>query len=126
MLRSCDRGSFWPVARKWLIAGKSTRPLCCEQRRGPHTEKVAMTLEQIKREIRNLNPSDRIELCRWLDFDTATDYSSGIGADRSREIRRTLNQIFKTNALPASRESDQVAGGSLHAEKDYRFPGRAA
>jgi len=72
-----------------------------------------MTLEQIKREIRNLNSSDRIELCRWLDYETATDCSSGIGADRSRQIRRALKQIFKTNALPTSRESDQVAGASL-------------
>jgi hypothetical protein len=84
-----------------------------------------MTLKQIKREIRNLNPRERIELCRWLDYETATDCSWGIGADRSREIRRTLNQIFKTNTL-ASRESDQVAGASLHAQKDGRFPGKAA
>jgi hypothetical protein len=85
-----------------------------------------MTLEQIKREIRNLNPRDRIELCRWLDYETATDYSSAIGADRSREIRRTLKQILKTNALATSRESDQVPGTSLHAQKNFRFPGRAA
>jgi hypothetical protein len=84
-----------------------------------------MTLEQIKSEIRCLNLSDRMELCRWLDCETATDCSSGIGADRSREIRRTLNQIFKTNGLPASRESGQVASASLHTQKNYRHPGRA-
>jgi hypothetical protein len=85
-----------------------------------------MTVEQIKREIRNLNPNDRIELCRWLDYETATDCSSGIGADRSRQIRRTLKQILKTNALPTSFESDQGAGGSLHGQRNFRLPGKAA
>jgi hypothetical protein len=77
-----------------------------------------MTLEQIKSEIRCLNLSDRMELCRWLDCETATDCGSGIGAERAREIRRMLNQIFKTNALSASREPHQVAGASSHAPKE--------
>jgi hypothetical protein len=78
-----------------------------------------MTLEQIKSEIRSLNPRDKIELCRWLDYETATDCSSSnlssrIGADRSREIRHMIIQTVKTNALPTSGEPDQVAGASLH------------
>jgi hypothetical protein len=90
-----------------------------------------MTLEEIKRQIRSLKPSDMIELYRWLDYEIATDCSSGvlssrIGADRSREIRHMINQVVKINVLPTSREPDPVASASLHSQKKYRFPGRAA
>lgn len=85
-----------------------------------------MTLEQIKSEIRNLNPSDRIELCRWLDYETATDCSSMIGADRSREIRRTINQTIKAYVLSTSRELGQAAGASFHVQKNFNLPGKVA
>jgi hypothetical protein len=116
---------------KSLLADKSTRSLCCEQDPGPVPKKVTMTLEQIKREIRSLNPNDMIELCRWLDYEIATDCSSSIlssriGADRSREIRHRINQVVKINLLPASREPDQGTGASLRSQKNHRIPGRAA
>jgi len=54
-----------------------------------------MTLEQIKDEIRSLKSSERIELYRWLDYDVATDFRSRIGADRSLEIRHSIEQNMK-------------------------------
>jgi hypothetical protein len=90
-----------------------------------------MTLEQIKAEIRNLDPRDKIELCKWLDYETATDCSSSIlssriGADRSREIRHMIIQTIKTNVPPTSREPGQATGVSLHVRNDFRLPGRVA
>jgi hypothetical protein len=85
-----------------------------------------MTLEQIKSEIRSLNPIDRMELCRWLDYETTTDSSSGIGADRSREIRRTIHQTVKTNALTSLGENGRATSASLHVPKNLHPPGKVA
>ena len=66
-----------------------------------------MTLRQIQSGIRSLNPGERIELYRWLDYEMAADFCSGdccsrIGVERAREIRRAIDHPNAINTLPAS------------------------
>ena len=80
---------------------KSTRCLGCE------LWPVTMTLRQIQSGIRSLNPGERIELYRWLDYEMAgqfcsEDCCSRIGVERAREIRGAIDQPDAINALPAS------------------------
>ena len=80
---------------------KSTRCPGCE------LWPVTMTLRQIQSGIRRLNPEERIELYRWLDYEMAADFCSGdccsrIGVERAREIRRAIDRPNAINALPAS------------------------
>jgi hypothetical protein len=40
--------------------------------------------EWIKDEIRKLNRTDKIEICRWLDEEAASDLRARIGVPRNR------------------------------------------
>ena len=61
-----------------------------------------MTLAQIKDGIRNLRPSERIELYRWFDYVVVADYGiatnfcSRIGMDRSLKMRDEMEQTMKS------------------------------
>jgi hypothetical protein len=62
-----------------------------------------MTLRKIQSEIRRLNPGERIELYRWLDYEMAADFCSGdccsrIGVERAREIRREIEDKAQVDA----------------------------
>jgi hypothetical protein len=66
-----------------------------------------MTLRQIQSGIRSLNPGERVELYRWLDYEMAADFCSGdccsrIGVERAREIRRAIDQPSAIGALSVS------------------------
>jgi hypothetical protein len=61
-----------------------------------------MNVAQIKEEIRKLNRTDKIEICRWIDRE-ATDDISRIGMARSIEIRQEFEQICKTKTGPERR-----------------------
>jgi hypothetical protein len=75
-----------------------------------------MTLEQIKDGIRNLRPSERIELYRWFDYvvvadcGVATNFCSRIGMDRSFEIREAMEQTMKSI----------LTKGCLHRERQLK------
>ena len=75
-----------------------------------------MTLEQIKDGIRNLRPSERIELYRWFDYvvvadcGVATNLCSRIGMDRSFEIREAMEQTIKSI----------LTKGCLHRERQLK------
>jgi hypothetical protein len=70
--------------------------------RKPVSGRVVMTLEQIKDGIRNLRPSERIELYRWFDYVVVADYGMGtnfcsrIGLDRSLKMRDEMEQTMKS------------------------------
>jgi hypothetical protein len=49
-------------------------------------------LEQIKDEIRKLSRTDKIEIYKWLDDETAANLLPRIGAYRSLQIRREIEQ----------------------------------
>jgi hypothetical protein len=73
-----------------------------------------MTLEQIKDEIRNLRPSERIEPYKWFDYMVLADYAAGanfcsrIGVNRSLElsdaIEQTMTSILTKGCLHRERE----------------------
>ena len=63
-----------------------------------------MKLEQIKDEIRKLSRTDKIEIYRWLDDETAADLLPRIGANRSLEIRQEIEQKCRV----PNRKSDDV------------------
>ena len=76
-----------------------------------------MTLEQIKDGIRNLRPSERIELYRWFDYvvvtdyPVATDFCSRIGMDRSLKIHDAMEQSIKSI----------LTKGCLHRESELKL-----
>jgi hypothetical protein len=84
--------------------------------RDPVSGRVVMTLEQIKDGIRNLRPSERIELYRWFDYvvvadcGVATNLCSRIGMDRSFEIREAMEQTMKSI----------LTKGCLHRERQLK------
>jgi hypothetical protein len=43
----------------------------------------AIDIEQIKDEIRKLNPADKAEICRWIDHEAAVDLLFRIGMSRN-------------------------------------------
>jgi len=51
-----------------------------------------MNVGEIKDEIRKLSRTDKIEIYRWLDDETAADLLPRIGANRSLEIRQEIEQ----------------------------------
>jgi hypothetical protein len=51
-----------------------------------------MNVVEIKDEIRKLSRTDKIEIYRWLDDETAADLLPRIGANRSLEIRQEIEQ----------------------------------
>ena len=53
-----------------------------------------MNVGEIKDEIRKLSRTDKIEIYRWLDDETAADLLPRIGANRSLEIRQEIEQKF--------------------------------
>jgi plasmid stabilization system protein ParE len=62
-----------------------------------------MTLRKIQSGILNLNPGERIELYRWLDYEMAADFCSGdccsrIGVERARQIRREIEDKVQVDA----------------------------
>jgi hypothetical protein len=88
-----------------------------------------MTLEQIMSEIRRLSPSERIELCRWLDYETAADHSSNdfcsrIGAVRSGEIRNALNEAIKPTLPATSLRTASDSRAAARVQKTLSLPGR--
>ena len=54
-----------------------------------------MTVEEIKDEIRTLSRDEKIEIYTWLDHGVMAEFSSRIGADRSRAIRQEIEQRCK-------------------------------
>jgi hypothetical protein len=48
------------------------------------SRKQVMNAEQIKEEIRKLNRTDKIEICRWIDQEAASDLLARIGVPRNR------------------------------------------
>jgi hypothetical protein len=89
-----------------------------------------MTVEQIKSQIRTLDPTDRIELCRWLDHEIAAECSSSdgysrIGSDRSLEIRRQMNETTKISGQPKSRLPGPGARAADLLQKNLSLPGNA-
>jgi hypothetical protein len=58
-----------------------------------------MNPEQIKDEIRKLNSCERIGLYRWINEEIAGP--PGIGADRSLQIRKEIEGIWKAGDLKA-------------------------
>jgi hypothetical protein len=61
-----------------------------------------MNVAQIKDEIRKLNRTDKIEICRWIDREV-TDDISRIGMARSIQIRQEFEQICKAITGPERR-----------------------
>ena len=51
-----------------------------------------MNVGENKDEIRKLSRTDKIEIYRWLDDETAADLLPRIGANRSLEIRQEIEQ----------------------------------
>ena len=51
-----------------------------------------MNVGEIKDEIRKLSGTDKVEIYRWLDDETAADILSRIGANRSLESRQEIEQ----------------------------------
>ena len=51
-----------------------------------------MNVGEIKDEIRKLSRTDKVEIYRWLDDETAADLLSRIGANRSLESRQEIEQ----------------------------------
>ena len=43
-----------------------------------------MSAEEIKGEIRKLNRAEKIEICRWIDQEAASDLLDRIGMPRNR------------------------------------------
>jgi hypothetical protein len=58
-----------------------------------------MNVAQIKDEIRKLNRTDEIEICRWVDREVRDDISR-IGMARSIQIRQEFEQICKAITGP--------------------------
>jgi len=58
-------------------------------------EKIVMTVEEIKDEIRTLSRGEKIEIYRLLDYGVVAEFSSRIGADRSLAIRQEIEQKWK-------------------------------
>jgi hypothetical protein len=70
-----------------------------------------MTLEQIKDEIRNLGPSEKVELYKWFDYASAADLCSNglcsrIGVERSLEIRRAISEKSRVADLGVSAKTE--------------------
>ena len=61
-----------------------------------------MNVAQIKDEIRKLNRTDKIEICRWIDREVRDDISR-IGMARSIQIRQEFEQICKAITGPERR-----------------------
>jgi len=61
-----------------------------------------MNVAQIKHQIRKLNRTDKIEICRWIDREV-TDDISRIGMARSIQIRQEFEQICKAITGPERR-----------------------
>ena len=75
-----------------------------------------MTLRQIQSGIRSLNPGERIELYRWLDYEMAADFCSGdycsrIGVERAREIRREIEDKMQVDARGPGQPPRDLAAG---------------
>jgi len=51
-----------------------------------------MNVGEIKDEIRKLSRTDKVEIYRWLDDETAADLLPRIGANRSLESRQEIEQ----------------------------------
>jgi hypothetical protein len=67
-----------------------------------------MNVAQIKDEIRKLNRTDKIEICRWIDREV-TDDISRIGMARSIQIRQEFEQTItglERRVRPDNREQD--------------------
>ena len=47
----------------------------------------AIGVEQIKDDIRKLNRTDKIEICRWIDHEAAVDLLSRIGIRKSNRSK---------------------------------------
>ena len=53
------------------------------------TMERSIDVEQIKDEIRKLNPSDKTEICRWIDHEAAVNLLSRIGVrEKRKEVQR--------------------------------------
>jgi hypothetical protein len=78
------------------------------QRSAPEAAQVknpVMSVEQIKDEIRRLRGSEKFEIYRWLDNSVGADFSSRIGADRSRKIRHAIDHMCKVATTVDQRKS---------------------
>ena len=71
----------------------------------------AIDVEQVKDEIRKLNPSDKTEICRWIDHEAAVDLLLRIGVARksNRSAERRAKMISKI-------ETDRRDTGTLNPQ----------
>jgi hypothetical protein len=77
-----------------------------------------MNPEQIKDEIRKLNPCDRIGLYRWINEEIAG--RPGIGADRSLHIRKEIDRICNAAHLKTHLLERRKRESLEHAEPQFR------
>jgi hypothetical protein len=72
-----------------------------------------MNVAQIKEEIRKLNRLDKVEIFRWIDREEVARDLSRIGAYRSIQIRRELEEMLKVTLpkrLAPHRNKEQSTG----------------
>jgi hypothetical protein len=76
-----------------------------------------MNVGEIKDEIRKLSRTDKIEIYRWLDDETAADLLLRIGANRSLEIRQEIEQKRRgcppKKRMMSKRTKHRLAGNAL-------------
>jgi hypothetical protein len=75
-----------------------------------------MKVGEIKDEIRKLSRTDKIEIYRWLDDETAADLLPRIGANRSLEIRQEIEQkrrVPTEKRMMSKRTKHRLAGNAL-------------